>query len=116
MRAEEIVAARPAWRRSPSGVVFARYQAGSWRAGAPSFGNPDTKYHNVIEMYDADWNTPSALKLDVIAHEIGHTIEFAGYGTLDSPAYFLWHDSKWCEIFPMARSRGDSPRVARRAA
>jgi hypothetical protein len=73
---------------------------------AQFFGNPDTRYHNVVEMYDADWNTPTALKLDVIAHEIGHTIEFAGYGTLDSPAYFLWHDSKWCEIFQYWAYRG----------
>lgn len=66
---------------------------------AQFFGNPDTHYHNVVEMYDSDWSTPTALKLDVIAHEIGHTIEFAGNGILDSPAYHIWHDSKWCEIF-----------------
>lgn len=66
---------------------------------AQFFGTLETNYHTTIDMYDADWSTPTDIKLDVIAHEIGHAIEFAGYGTLDSPAYHLWHDSKWCEIF-----------------
>lgn len=66
---------------------------------AQFFVHPHTNYHSMIDMYDADWSTSTALKRDVIAHEIGHLIEFAGYGIVDSPAYQLWSDSKWCEIF-----------------
>jgi hypothetical protein len=70
------------------------------------YGNPATKFHNMAEVADLDWTTPTGLKLDTIAHEIAHTIEFAGYGVLDSPAFALWGDGKWAEIFNYWAYRG----------
>jgi len=42
---------------------------------------------------DWGWNT------SVLVHEIGHIVEGASYGTKESPAFEVWGDSKWAEIF-----------------
>ena len=36
---------------------------------------------------------------DALAHEIGHIVEGSAAGVGGSPAFPLWQDSKWCEIF-----------------
>ena len=35
----------------------------------------------------------------MITHEIGHIVESCAFNTLESPAYPIWGDSKWAEIF-----------------
>ncbi|MGV3766761.1 MAG: PKD domain-containing protein [Chitinophagaceae bacterium] len=42
---------------------------------------------------DWGWNT------GVLVHEIGHIVEGASKGVKESPAFDIWGDSKWAEIF-----------------
>ena len=46
-----------------------------------------------------DWHSESGWNIDVIAHEIAHIVELGSKGVHGSPAFGLWKDSKWAEIF-----------------
>ncbi|OQV12948.1 hypothetical protein BV898_12785 [Hypsibius exemplaris] len=37
--------------------------------------------------------------LDLVTHEIAHLVEWASNRIVESPAFRLWGDSKWAEIF-----------------
>ncbi|ATL45895.1 hypothetical protein COR50_01245 [Chitinophaga caeni] len=45
------------------------------------------------------WKDSSGWNLDVITHEIGHIVEGAFKGVKESPAFDIWGDSKWMEIY-----------------
>jgi hypothetical protein len=45
---------------------------------------------------DGDWDERN---VDVPTHEIAHIVEFASRGVHGSPAFGLWGDSKWAEIY-----------------
>ncbi|MBK1811899.1 hypothetical protein JHL18_14855 [Clostridium sp. YIM B02505] len=56
-------------------------------------------YRNVIDVGGSDFASNTGWNLDAITHEVGHIVELASYGTQGSPAFNIWKDSKWCEIF-----------------
>jgi hypothetical protein len=45
------------------------------------------------------WADTSGWNLDVITHEIGHLVEGGFNGVKESPAFDIWGDSKWMEIY-----------------
>ena len=58
----------------------------------------NTLFRDVNDMSGGGWAN-SDLNEDVIAHEMNHTVEFTAFGVNGSPAYPIWGDSKWAEIF-----------------
>lgn len=69
-------------------------------------GHPSTFFdasHDFRNMIDVGSNNPwtdsTGWNLDIVAHEVGHIVEGASKGTLSSPAWDIWHDSKWMEIY-----------------
>ena len=38
-------------------------------------------------------------RLDLVSHEIGHIVEGASHGLHESPAFEIWKDSKWIELY-----------------
>ena len=58
-------------------------------------------FQNVIDigLNNSQWADSLGLPLDMITHEIGHIVESCAFNTLESPAYPIWGDSKWAEIF-----------------
>jgi hypothetical protein len=57
-------------------------------------------FRNVIDVGQAgDWKDSSSWNLDATVHEIGHIVEGGSKGVHGSPAFDIWHDSKWIEIF-----------------
>ncbi|MBC8061600.1 MAG: hypothetical protein H7Y18_13165 [Clostridiaceae bacterium] len=56
-------------------------------------------YRNVIDVSGSDFVSQTGWNLDAVTHEVGHIVESATKGTKGSPAFGIWKDSKWCEIF-----------------
>ena len=46
-----------------------------------------------------DWTTQSYWAIDAQVHEVGHVVEGSSHGVHESPAFDIWGDSKWAEIF-----------------
>ncbi|WP_395575074.1 fibronectin type III domain-containing protein [Streptomyces sp. BK79] len=56
-------------------------------------------YRNVIDIGLGDWSETNSQARNVTSHEIAHIVEFSAYGVKGSPAFKLWDDSKWAEIY-----------------
>ncbi|MFI2742793.1 discoidin domain-containing protein [Zhouia sp. PK063] len=57
-------------------------------------------YRNVVDVAPYDWTTfEEGPGLTTIIHELGHIVEGATNGIKDNPAWDIWKDSKWAEIF-----------------
>ena len=81
--------------------LYAIYHAGKYGGGHPStWWDAHHDYRNVIDIgQNGDWQTQGGWNYDVIAHEIAHIVELGSKGVHGSPAFGLWKDSKWAEIF-----------------
>jgi hypothetical protein len=73
--------------------------------GKYSGGHPSTFYdashdnRNVGDCGPGPWASPNSFGLDVPSHETGHVVESANNGVHGSPAFGVWHDSKWNEFY-----------------
>jgi hypothetical protein len=56
-------------------------------------------YRNVIDVGLDGWSETDNEARDVLSHEIAHIVEDSAGGAYLSPAFGLWLDSKWAEIF-----------------
>lgn len=56
-------------------------------------------YHNVIDCGTTDWSAAEGWNIGAPTHEIGHIVESAVKNKIGSPAWDIWRDSKWAEIF-----------------
>ena len=81
--------------------LYAIFHAYKYGGGHPStWWDAHHDYRNVIDIGQAgDWHSQSGWNIDVIAHEISHIVELGSKGVHGSPAFGLWGDSKWAEIF-----------------
>ncbi|OQP57872.1 hypothetical protein [Niastella populi] len=48
---------------------------------------------------DGSFEKPEGWNIDAIVHEVAHVVEGSAYGVHESPAYTVWGDSKWAEIY-----------------
>lgn len=81
--------------------LYAIYHSDKYGGGHPStWWDAHHDYRNVIDIGKAgDWYDASGWNLGVVTHEIAHIVELGSYQTHGSPAFGLWKDSKWAEIF-----------------
>jgi len=81
--------------------LYAIFHAYKYGGGHPStWWDAHHDYRNVIDIGQAgDWHSQAGWNIDVIAHEISHIVELGSKGVHGSPAFGLWGDSKWAEIF-----------------
>jgi len=82
--------------------LYAVMHLDSYSGGHPGTVFDDShNYRNVIDMgQSGTWSAgPTGWNLDILVHEIGHIVEGSSKGVKESPAFSLWGDSKWCEIF-----------------
>ena len=87
----------------PENNLYAIFHAGKYSGGHPStYFDASHDYRNVIDCgsNSADaWLSGAGNDLDITTHEIAHIVEIASKGVLNSPAFGIWGDSKWAEIF-----------------
>lgn len=83
--------------------LYAIFHAGKYGGGHPAYYYDAGHDHkNVIDCGSNAgnaWITGMGNDLDLTTHEIGHIVESATHGTKGSPAFALWKDSKWMEIY-----------------
>jgi len=88
---------------SSDGLLYAIFHTGKYSGGHPStYFDASHDFRDVIDCGSSDsnaWKSGTDNDLDVPAHEVAHVVEFANNGVKGSPAFRLWGDSKWAEIF-----------------
>lgn len=83
--------------------LFVIFHSGKYSGGHPGTYLSDRHgYRNVTDCgsnsLDA-WILGIDNDIDLSTHEIGHIVEGASKGVKESPAFDIWHDSKWMEIY-----------------
>jgi len=83
--------------------LFTIYHAGKYSGGHPStYFDSSHDYRNVIDCGSSAknaWTAGTGNDLDLSTHEVCHIVEGAAKGVHNSPAFNIWGDSKWAEIF-----------------
>jgi hypothetical protein len=81
--------------------LYAIFHQNKYGGGNPSaYFDALRDYRNAICVgKNGDWTSNTDWNLDATVHEIGHIVEGASKGVRTSPAFALWGDSKWMEIY-----------------
>ncbi len=83
--------------------LYAIFHTGRYSGGHPStYMDAGHDYRNVIDCGSSStsaWLAGTGNDLDLTTHEVGHIVEGASKNTKGSPAFGIWHDSKWMEIY-----------------
>lgn len=80
--------------------LFAIFHNGRYSGGHPStYLDASHDYRNVIDVGPGPWADSTGNNLDLPTHEVAHIVENASRGISGSPAFSIWRDSKWAEIF-----------------
>jgi hypothetical protein len=83
--------------------LYAVFHAGKYSGGHPStYMDASHDFHNVTDCGSGDmnaWVSATGNDIDLTTHEIGHIVEGSAKGVHNSPAFSIWHDSKWMEIY-----------------
>lgn len=80
--------------------LFAIFHTNKYSGGHPStYFDASHDYRNVIDVGPGPWTSGAGNDLDIVTHEVAHIVEGASKGIRNSPAFGLWGDSKWAEIF-----------------
>lgn len=85
------------------GRLYAIFHAGKYSGGHPStYFDASHDYRNTIDVGASAanaWTSGTGNDLDLTTHEVAHIVEGASKGVHNSPAFGIWGDSKWAEIF-----------------
>jgi hypothetical protein len=83
--------------------LYAIFHTGKYSGGHPStYMDASHDLRNVIDCGSSDpnaWVSGVGNDIDITTHEVGHIVEGASRGVHNSPAFPIWHDSKWMEIY-----------------
>ncbi len=85
------------------GRLYAIFHAGKYSGGHPAtYLDASHDNRNTIDCGSHDskaWVSKTGNDKDIVTHEIGHIVEGASYNIRESPAFRIWGDSKWMEIY-----------------
>jgi hypothetical protein len=80
--------------------LYAIFHTNKYSGGHPStYFDASHDSRNVTDVGPGPWTNGSGNDLDLNTHEVAHIVEGAAKGYHNSPAFGLWGDSKWAEIF-----------------
>lgn len=80
--------------------LYAVYHTNKYSGGHPStYFDASHDNRNVIDVGPGPWTNGTGNDLDICTHEVAHIVELASKGKHNSPAFPIWGDSKWAEIF-----------------
>ena len=83
------------------GRLYVVLHSGKYGGGHPSvYVDASHDYRNVLDAGNDTWAYKKTGKgLNLAVHEIGHIVEGITNGVKENPAWEIWKDSKWAEIF-----------------
>jgi hypothetical protein len=77
--------------------IFSIHHQGRYSGGHPStYFDASHDNRNVSDCGPGPWGMGA---VDLPSHEVAHVVEGANNGVHGSPAFPIWHDSKWAEIY-----------------
>ncbi|MFZ4861200.1 hypothetical protein ACL9RF_03365 [Sphingobacterium sp. Mn56C] len=80
--------------------LYVVLHTGKLSGGHPaSYFDASHDNRNMVDLGSTSWRDSTGWNLDAYIHEIGHIVEGASHGVKGSPAFGIWRDSKWMEIF-----------------
>lgn len=80
--------------------LFVILHTGKYGGGHPAtYFDDNHDNRNMVDLGSTSWRDSTGWNLDAYIHEIGHIVEGASHGVKGSPAFGIWRDSKWMEIF-----------------
>ena len=83
--------------------LFSVFHSGKYSGGHPStYMDISHDYRNTIDVGSSNlnaWTSGTGNDIDLVTHEVGHIVEGSSKGVHNSPAFGIWHDSKWMEIY-----------------
>ena len=80
--------------------LYSVFHTNKYSGGHPStYFDAGHDYHNVTDVGPGPWTNGTGNDLDINTHEVSHIVEGASKGIKGSPAFPIWGDSKWAEIF-----------------
>ncbi len=80
--------------------LYAVFHQGKYQGGSlQDHFDGDSEGRDITDVGADDWTNPSGWNLDASTHEVGHIVEGSSHYAHESPAFTIWGDSKWNEIF-----------------
>lgn len=80
--------------------LYAVFHGGTYSGGRTgNIFDEATSYRSLSDVTSGDWSSMSGWNIDAHVHEVGHVVEGSSHGVHESPAFDIWKDSKWAEIF-----------------
>ncbi|WP_089833394.1 T9SS type A sorting domain-containing protein [Chitinophaga filiformis] len=80
--------------------LFAILHTGKYSGGHPStYFDASHDNRNVIDAGAGPWTSATQGDYNLLTHEVAHIVELGGKNMHNSPAFGIWGDSKWAEIF-----------------
>ena len=82
----------------PDPRLYSIHHENKYSGGHPStYFDESHDFRNVSDIGPGGWTNPD--DVDIASHEVSHIVEGASFGVHGSPAFGIWHDSKWAEFF-----------------
>ncbi|SFE41046.1 Por secretion system C-terminal sorting domain-containing protein [Chitinophaga sp. CF118] len=80
--------------------LFAVLHTNKYSGGHPSgYFDPSHDNRNVIDAGAGPWTSATHGDRGLLTHEVAHVVEGNSKNSHSSPAFGIWGDSKWAEIF-----------------
>ncbi len=87
--------------------MYAILHGNKYSGGHPSgYFDASHDYRNVIDVGPGPWTSFDYGAVAIPTHEVAHIVEGDSKGSHGSPAFGLWGDSKWAEIYNYDVYRG----------
>ena len=95
--------------------LYAILHTNKYSGGHPStFMDESHDFRNVVDCGPYTWQEEDPdLGLSMMIHEVGHIVEGATNGIQYNPAWDIWGDSKWAEIFVTLPGLGKIAKLSR---
>lgn len=80
--------------------LFAIFHTGKYSGGHPStYFDASHDNRNMIDVGAGPFTSATQGDYNLVTHEVAHIVELGGKNLHGSPAFGIWGDSKWAEIF-----------------
>ncbi|ACU60064.1 T9SS type A sorting domain-containing protein [Chitinophaga pinensis] len=80
--------------------LYAVMHTNKYSGGHPStYFDASHDFRNVIDAGPGNWTGATEGDHNLLTHEVGHIVEIGSKNTHGSPAFGIWGDSKWAEIY-----------------
>lgn len=87
--------------------LYAVLHTGRFPGGHPAgFAEASHDFRNTLDVGPGPWSSLSYESVAIPTHEVCHIVEGNSKGIHNSPAFGLWGDSKWAEIYNYDVYRG----------